>query len=109
MRVGEGRMRALSFLVSSWWAEHSSSRIGALWRRELSYLGVIREERTVGWCSCRCLGHFISYTFLSNPLCYRFARCCCVAGEGGREFEEIVSYMVEQGKAHERLPIKLST
>lgn len=66
--MGEERTRALGFLVSSWWTDRSSSRIGAFWRRELFYLGVIREERTVGWYSVDVggvLSCILSYLILS--------------------------------------------
>lgn len=51
MCVGEGRMRAPSFRPRSWWAGvHPPESNCCFWRRELSCLEVIREERTVGWC-----------------------------------------------------------
>lgn len=109
MRVGEEGMRALGFLVSSWWADRSSSRIGAFWRRELFYLGVIREERTVGWYSVDVGGvssRIPSYLILSATTLHA---AVVLLGGGGREFEEIANYMVEQGNADECLPIKLST
>lgn len=46
--VGEGGRRVLGFLEGSWWADTPSSGIHAFWIRELFYLGLIREEGTVG-------------------------------------------------------------
>lgn len=99
-------MRVLSFLVSSWGADGSASRIGAFWRRELFYLGVIREERTAAWYLVDVGGvmsRIPSYLILSAAALH----AAVVLLGGGREFEEIVNYTVEQGKADERLPIKL--
>lgn len=70
MRVGEGRRRVFSFLAGSWWADPPSSGSHAFWIRELFYLGLIREEGTVGWHSGHggdVLSHVPPYLILSAP------------------------------------------
>lgn len=72
--------------------------------KRLVLSGGDKRRKDGGLVVDRCWGHFISYAFLSNPLC--ILPLCCWGG--GREFEEIINYTVEQGKADECLTVKFS-
>lgn len=79
-----------------------------LFRGKFFYLRVIREERTMGWCSVDVGGvssRMPSYLILSATTLH----AAVVLLGGRKEFEGIVNHTVEQSKADEHMPIKLST